>query len=172
MRSTLMIAGCVLLGCLLWLTAVTLTRSADPAPGYKNKAMSGSRFGGKDLTAADFSYSVITDANFEKAKLRKAVIKYASASDARFEGADLQGAEFRYSVLSDARFRGADCRGADFRHCVLADADFSGADLRGAKFSGPSFAARFDAKTVYDEATKFPEGFDPVAQGLTLRSSE
>lgn len=136
------------------------------------KAVSSGRFVGQDLTASDFSYSVISDADFQNAKLHKAVMKYTVASDARFQRADLRGALLRYSVLTDVRFTEADCRGTDFSYCLLTDADFSGADLRGAIFSNAMLGGRFDDKTVYDQSTKFPVGFDPKARGLTLKEME
>jgi uncharacterized protein YjbI with pentapeptide repeats len=142
---------------------------AEDGADFKYKVLSDDRFDGQKLIAADFSYSVIAAASFDKAILRKAMIKYAVASDAKFTGADLQGALLRYSVMTDARFTGADCRRADFSYSLLADADFTGADLRGAIFTHASLGGRFDASTTYDNATKFPEGFDPVAAGLTLR---
>jgi uncharacterized protein YjbI with pentapeptide repeats len=153
----------------LLLLSTAATAALGQKADYRYKVLSDDSFNGQDLTGADFSYSVISDACFDKATLRNAKLKYTVASDAKFREADLRGALLRYSVMGSARFTGADCRGTDFTYCILTDADFSDADLRGAVFSSAILGGRFSAKTLYDERTKFPRDFDPVARGLTRR---
>jgi uncharacterized protein YjbI with pentapeptide repeats len=133
---------------------------------YEN--LSSATFGGRNLVAEDLSYSVLTDADFGGATLRQAKINYSSACGAKFKSADLRGAQLKHSVFSHAHFTGADCRGANFFCSILSEADFSGADIRGAIFIDARLGGRFDAKTIYDAKTRFPDGFDPVARGLTL----
>jgi hypothetical protein len=135
---------------------------------HSYSALAGREFGGKDLGGANFGYSVLTDARFQNSNLKEASFDYGAAAGAHFEGADLRGASLRYSVLSDATFQGADLRGAVFNYSILSAADFLGADLRGAKFQCAVLPEkhRFDATTLYDETTEFPEGFNPVEKGL------
>ena len=65
-----------------------------------------------------------------------------------------------------------DLRDIDFRGAVLPglqDVDMRGDDLRGARFIPQDVSnSVFDATTIYDAATVFPPGFDPVAHGLTF----
>lgn len=134
----------------LLLSTLSLTAGEDFS--YSASHSSG-HFDGRDLTDANFQYSVL--------------------SDAHFDGANLSNADLAYSVASDARFTDAVCRGTRFDYCVLAVADFSGADLRGASLVHTCLRySQFSKQTIYDETTRFPEGFDPVVRGLTLYSPQ
>ena len=58
---------------------------------------------------------------------------------------------------------GADLEGANLTGADLALARLTGADLTGAGLTGTELKG-----AVYDEHTKWPEGFDPVAAGAVL----
>lgn len=88
--------------------------------------------------------------------------------------ADLRVADLHATVLRGADLRHADCSEADFRNAVLCGANLSGADffcarldgadLRDATTCGATFAWAY-----YSLDTRWPEGFDPVAEGAELR---
>lgn len=86
--------------------------------------------------------------------------------DAYLPSADLSGkvcfgANFQGATLRRANFAGADLRQADLSESDLRGANLIGADLLGARFTG----AR------YDEATRWPEGFEVHAAGVVRISS-
>ena len=86
-------------------------------------------------------------------------------NDAVMRDVDLTGA----SIEGGANFRRADLRGSDFGGASVVFSFFQDADLRGADFStatflfGPVFTG-----ALYDGATLFPTGFDPVVNGLVF----
>ncbi|MHB1037082.1 MAG: pentapeptide repeat-containing protein [Pirellulales bacterium] len=73
------------------------------------------------------------------------------------------------TTFRDCDLTVTDFRGVVFTDCSLIDLDLRGADLRGTSFGNSLQGGQFDAKTLYDRATRFPPGFDPVAKGLTLK---
>jgi uncharacterized protein YjbI with pentapeptide repeats len=100
--------------------------------------------------------------------------------------ADLRGANFYWGTLINVRFDGANLEGADlagtdlvrvsFRNANLQNADIGpsglgypstvcGCDFTGANMDGTDLRA-----AIYDEDTRFPEGFDPVARGMQFMS--
>jgi len=74
-------------------------------------------------------------------------------------GANLRGANLRDAYLGGAYLYGADLYGADLYGADLYGADLYGADLRGA-YLRDAFANKF---------TRWPDGFDPAARGVTIR---
>ena len=55
---------------------------------------------------------------------------------------------------------------------TLIDTNLTGANLKNADLSSANIeSAEFDTATVYNQWTAFPEGFDPVAAGLTYELS-
>lgn len=148
----------------------------------------GGDFSDADLTMARFSHSGLVAAVFANAACWGAIFDNCNlASGVDLSNANLEMATFTKCSLSHARFASAnltktvfkDCdfTGADLRNVVLADAllenpDLRQADLRGAVFGNSLRGGRFDSHTVYDETTKFPRGFDPVAKGLTRKEKK
>ena len=117
--------------------------------------LSGARLGGARLS----------DANLAGADLRA-----ADLMDADLSGANLAGADLRQSDLLNATLRGADLQDADLREAGLQGADLLHADLRGADLRDIRIESTFYERVnveyaVYDDATRWPEGFDPQAYG-------
>ncbi|HEX7301472.1 pentapeptide repeat-containing protein [Lentzea sp.] len=101
---------------------------------------------GADLSKADLSgvtlrEAVLVDATLRQADLRDAVLTGAFASNTDLRATDLSKADLRQAHLDHSRLNQADLRGAD-----LTGADLAHADLTGA---------------VADDATVWPEGFEP-----------
>lgn len=97
-----------------------------------------------------------------------------------FSNRKLNGASFRGNRMYQASFAGSELRRADlsranlvqanFGSAVLDGADLSGAsmdgvDLRGASLKGANLSETRLHKALYDPATVWPDGFDPVAAG-------
>lgn len=91
---------------------------------------------GKDLSGAKFNQCLLRYVYFTNAFLIQVDFK-----EADLYGADLSGAD-----CTDAIFY---C--ANLRHTDLSRANVKGADFRGA---------------LYDDKTQFPEGFDPIKEGM------
>ena len=64
------------------------------------------------------------------------------------------------AILANSRF--GNLRGADLTGANLKNTDLLHTGLE---------TATFDAATMYNQWTEFPEGFDPVAAGLTYQRS-
>jgi hypothetical protein len=102
------------------------------------------------LLEAKLSGAVLSGAIFREARLDNAELVAASALGTVFDKANLTSALLMDTLLVGASFVGAD----------LTSAHLQGADLREAILEGASLSGAF-----YDDATQWPEGFDPVAAG-------
>jgi len=125
----------------------------------------GSNFRGANLEDADFIMVALADADFRGAKFDTSTGFFqCTMQDSNFEGVDLNGADFRKVNLRGANLKSTKGWG-DVSDCSFSKADLSGADLSEAK--GDMDTVQFSG-AIYDAETKFPEGFDPAAQGLKL----
>ncbi len=110
-----------------------------------------------ELEGISFSRSDLSGADFTGSDLYGSFLLETNLSQCKMQGVDL-----RYSYIDDVRFRGADLRNARFSwdemggRLVLHAVDFTGANLEGADFAG----------AIYDDATIFPEGFNPAQRGM------
>ncbi|WP_433616271.1 pentapeptide repeat-containing protein [Dactylosporangium sp. CA-139114] len=82
---------------------------------------------------------------------------------ARMNGAVLRGANLGDSALTRARLRNADLRG-----CLLGNADLRQAELDGADLRGTDLATVRLEGALANAATRWPDGFDPVAAGVVI----
>ena len=104
-------------------------------------------------------------ANLKRANLTRASLG-ALLPNVNLEGANLSQASLtgslRGSNLSNANLRGAYIR-TDLRDVNLSEANLQQTDIaHSIKWQG----------AMYDEETIFPKGFDPVARGMRLHSSD
>ncbi|MBD2391999.1 pentapeptide repeat-containing protein [Aphanizomenon flos-aquae NRERC-008] len=121
----------------------------------------------------------LTEANLENVNLRGADLRDANLTEANLENANLKVADLRDAKLIRVNLRGVDLTEADLRKASLTGANLSGADLRGCRIRGSNFADVDFRNTnltgtktqltgvstlrgaIYNDETKFPEGFDP-----------
>ena len=121
-----------------------------------------------DLKRADFSGQelegvCISDSDLREADFTGADMYWASAFRANLGGAILQNAQLNGANLEEASFRGADLRGAYISFDNLGGpATLEGADLTDALLDGADLKG-----CEYSDSTRFPDGFDPAAHGLT-----
>jgi uncharacterized protein YjbI with pentapeptide repeats len=90
---------------------------------------------------------------------------FGSGRGAVFAGSNLEGSGFSGSDLTDSDFSnanlsGANLDGADLTGATLRKADLRRATLRFAKLVGADLS-----EAVYDQATIWPDDFDPAAAG-------
>jgi uncharacterized protein YjbI with pentapeptide repeats len=84
-------------------------------------------------------------------------------------GQDLANSSFSYSTLANANLAKANLTNADLGDAVLTNANLTGANLTNADVEESELTdAELDSTTIYNQGTVFPDGFDPVAAGLTL----
>jgi uncharacterized protein YjbI with pentapeptide repeats len=98
-------------------------------------------------------------------ELRGAYLSGADLFHADLIGADLRGADLGEANLSTADLSRADLRRANLRGADLSDANLSGADLGGANL----LDADLD-RAIYDNATVWPDDYDPKSGGAINRA--
>ena len=94
------------------------------------------------------------------ARLQRACLWGEHLEGADFRDADLTNAWLRAAVLRDA-----DLRGANLRSANLIDADLRNADLRGADLSQVGLGYTELGGAVFDDTTRWPDGFRPERRG-------
>lgn len=125
-------------------------------------ALDGIDLGGVDLRAANLEGASLVGASFTWNG------RHTPLGRARFAGADLRRAAFGGSRGDEVDFAGADLRDADFTNSSWPRGKFAGANLGGARLQGANLrdadlaGARLDG-AVFDQATAWPDGFDPPA---------
>jgi hypothetical protein len=95
-------------------------------------------------------------ANLRNADLAGAYLGRSNLARAEFQGANLHGANLRFATLVRAEFEGASLEGA-----ILMGVDLRGAELEGAVLRG----------AIASSETRWPDGFDWKAAGVTMESN-
>ena len=71
--------------------------------------------------------------------------------------------------LAGVDMTNTDLRGANLSGALVVGASLRGADVRGADFKGAAGLETVDwLGALYDESTRFSEGFDPQQRGMIL----
>ena len=83
--------------------------------------------------------------------------------------ASLHGADLSHGNLSKAFLHAADLSAANLNQADLWDANLRDANLRGADLSGTNLGAANLRGAIFDQSTKWPDGFDPIAAGAISR---
>jgi uncharacterized protein YjbI with pentapeptide repeats len=120
--------------------------------------------------SAAFQHASFQRADLSEAKLTGGggAFQAATFAEANLSGAVLKGGDGSFQMAS---FAGANLSGA---RLVGGDASFGGMDIDGAQFLGTDLSGldaddlgtcHFDTPPTYDDATRFPAGFDPALAG-------
>lgn len=123
---------------------------------------------GRDITSGDLSGH----------RLRHADLSGRHIIDTDLSRTWLQGANLRGADLSGSRLDHADLSKADLRDAVLdqvtmTEASLWAADLRRADLSGArNLVTATLRRAWYDNATRFPPGFDPERAGMRAARSD
>ena len=119
---------------------------------------------GCDLSNADLSSRHAPSAVSGRAWPRswhdhqQVVLRRVRLADARLDGADLSRV-----VAIRGDMRRASLRGARLVEADLTDVDLRDSDLRGADLTGAVLADARLVGATWDDATRWPEGFEPPA---------
>lgn len=111
-----------------------------------------------DCAGKSFYQAKLPKVNFRGANLQGADLGAADLRGADLSNADLTGGNVSRADLTGANLKGANLTNVDMKWTILRGADLTGATLKGAILS---FAP-------YDQATKWPEGFNPKEVGAVL----
>lgn len=135
--------------------------------------LEGARMAGVDLTDSDMGgvYAPTLDmhgAMLSGASLRGAILPQAELSGADLAGVDAQGADLGEAALVGASLQGAVLRGANLQGTDLRGADLRGADLRGSDLAGANLRGTDLEGAFSDNATRWPDGIDPDAEGVRI----
>lgn len=177
-----LLALAVSAACLTSQTALSMEETPASPAKFQREFFSGEDFSGRDLNAASFFQVRMNGSNFQNANLAASTFDQCDLAEADFRGAKFSPESRMFRVTAnEGNFEGVDFGGISLDAVNLRDANLRGAknfgpvqranfqlaDLRGADLSGlkmPLVEVRWE-KAVYDDATVFPEGFDPVASG-------
>ena len=124
-------------------------KMAEPGDYIKN--LKGANLEGANLRLANLYKANLYKANLQGANLKGAFLKWAD-----LKGARLQGANLKRAFLKWADLKGADLKGVDLQEAWLQRANLKGANLQGADLQGAG----------YNDATRFPQGFNPEERGM------
>ena len=113
----------------------------------------------------DLTLAYLRGAELSGAYLSGADLFGANLSAADLRGADLGGAHLVSADLSGADLSGANLFGADLSWAELQGAALNGADLRRADLTGSGLQGAHLTEALYDDYTRWPEGYDPVPSG-------
>jgi uncharacterized protein YjbI with pentapeptide repeats len=121
-----------------------------------NASLSG---GGASFQGASFNHAVLRNAKLAggSSSFQLATFESADLSGAVLTG-NLQGISLRNAKCVDTTIQGS-FQGANIDAAQFQDADLSAVE------SVNLASCYFDAPPTYDANTKFPEGFDPIANG-------
>ncbi len=114
-----------------------------------------------NFSVRDFSVTDLTGADFAGADLEGASFYVAILEGADFSGANLAGAGFLRANLEGANLAGANLEGANLDWAILWGTDLTGANMAEARLH----------EATADTDTRWPDGFDPVAAGVTFTTT-
>ena len=138
------------------------------------------------LSNAVLHGATLRDADLFEADLRRVDLRGADLSGANLVGAQLGGAKYdeetvfpdffnksglgMYLLGPDADLQrmdidGFEFRGQDLSRANMAHANLVGADLRGADLSDANLEGTRLRSALYDDETRFPDGFEPDLRG-------
>ena len=145
----------------------------------KNATVTNADITGANITGIDLgsttgltSEQLYSTKNYQEQNLQGVNLSFNSLAGWTFRDQNLDGSVISHGVLIGADFAGANLTNASLRGSTLRDVDFAGADLRNANLSEAKFLETSSViGTKYNQWTRFPSKFDPIAAGMTLLTS-
>lgn len=139
----------------------SIEEEGPPRPLLTGAALVGYIQQGRDLHSID-----LRGAKLDRADLSSRSLDRVDLTGASLVGADLSVASLTDAVLRSSDLSGANLSGADLSGADLVEATLWKADLRGTRLSTCRHLVMATVRLArYDEATRWPPGFDPVGAG-------
>ena len=162
------LSQCQLLDCDLRranLSGATLTNASLAGSDLSGASLLHAQTENLDLTDCLYDRHTVWPNGFDVKNSRAigpgAMLKGQNLSGVQLDGADLKGANLGQADLSRASLVGANLERTSLRGTHFQRADLTGANLKGATLKG----------ALYDEATRWPKGFDPEKRGAVSTDS-
>jgi uncharacterized protein YjbI with pentapeptide repeats len=125
-------------------------------------------FDDMDLEFTDFRASELRGASLRNIKAARANFSTVSLMTSDFSRAKLKGAKFLDSKVMYTDFNDADLSDSDITGANVLGAVFKGSDLRGATMLCEGLDSTELDGAIYDLATVWPDGFDPLLKNAIL----
>lgn len=138
-----------------------ITAASIRAGLVTEKKLRGLDMNGEDLRGSVLAYRDLAGADFSNAKLARM----------RFLNCDLRAATFVGANLKGTRFYETDLRGADFSAALIDGTEFAQCRLEGANLRTAVIDVA-ELPSAFDDATTWPETFDPRAMGAVHINGE
>jgi uncharacterized protein YjbI with pentapeptide repeats len=139
-----------------------------------NAKLDGANLDKADLHGARFYQTNLSKSNLRKANLSSSNFALANLSEANLSRANLSGAilseetNFSGANFSSSNLSGANLRTAKLNGVDLSNANLSNANLLQANLEGANLQEANLQHALYNTATIFPNGFDPLKAGACL----
>lgn len=121
---------------------------------------------------ASFEKAVLSGAFMHKTSVRQANFRQANLERARCSQMDATEADFTQANFKGAVAEGAIFKGATFERADLTGAILKAAQLQCANFTGANIGSTMLNEALFDEETKFPDGFVPSPLMLWVGKGE
>lgn len=130
-------------------------------------------FSGQNLTRSELGFVSGVASDFTNAQMGGTVADTANLTRASLTNSQLANASFFKATLVEADLSGASLLGTDLRGASLAGAVFRGANLQNASLflTTGLDSDSFDANTIVNQWTVFPDGFDATEAGFVVNRS-
>jgi uncharacterized protein YjbI with pentapeptide repeats len=114
---------------------------------------------GIDLTQVTLAKARLPEIDLTKAEMQGAILNNANLAKALLKQAQMQRSQLRGTILVSS----------SLIETNLSKADLQGADLRSANLTGATLEGANLKEALYNDATKFPKGFNPASEGMRLK---
>ena len=126
----------------------------------------------KQFEYAKIRYLSVQDVNFENNSLKRIDFKRSKLSNCNFTDTELTRGYLKGVIAQNCNFSYAKLKQVNFDEAEFTNVDMSNSNLRGAILTYKSAQNLKLDGAVYDQYTKFNEGFDPKKYGMIYKESD
>jgi uncharacterized protein YjbI with pentapeptide repeats len=136
---------------------------------WSGTTVRGCKFNGANISHSNTKGTLFQNITFDTANLANSKI-YATTIEGSFaRNANMNGIRFYNSRIEGCNFDESNLAGSDFTKTRIEQTRFHGANVAGANFSQAKFMEVDFQGAIANEKTKWPRGFNPVANGVVLQ---
>ncbi len=126
----------------------------------------------KRFEYAKIRYLSVQDVNFENNSLKRIDFKRSRLSNCNFKNTEISRGYLKGIIAQNCDFSDAKLKQVNFDEAEFTDVNMSKANLRGAILTYKSASNLNLEGAVYDQYTKFNEGFNPKKHGMIYQESD